>query len=155
MFSDTDYLQWELDREREQRQRLEDEQEQQRQERIIEHEEYWHNESRFAETWPEALQKQVLLMAIEAGYEKDEDFKYGSYFTDSIKGCERALEIWRGIEASKQDKIAKLKKQLEAIQEEIRLKTAKQLYEEGDSQGWKSIASSIENDTDLASWLYW
>lgn len=110
---------------------------------------------RTAKTWPEALEKQVYLMDSYAKSEMEENFRYETYFTDCVNCCNRALEIWQIVKASKQEKIDDLQRQLETAQTEIRVEVARQLHAENDRRGWKGVASSIGDDVDLNSWLDW
>lgn len=154
---DVEYLEWELEREREHRQQLEDENERRRQERKKEREKRWYYKQRTAETWPEALGKQASLFAAEsARWFTGEDGEYpDDYFGPGAEACNRALEIWEQVRLSKQAKIAELKKQLEAVQDEIRLEVAQQLASESNVSGWRSVAGAIKNDEDLTNWLNW
>lgn len=153
----TEYLEWELEREREHRQQLEEGQERRREERRKEREERWYYQQRTAETWPEALRKQASLMAAEAAQWPDDLAEQypDDYFGPGTEACNRALEIWETVEASKQGKIIELKKQLEAVQDEIRLEVAQTLRAENDISGWQHVADAIENDEDLTTWLNW
>jgi hypothetical protein len=133
------------------------ERERQRHEARRERQEAFKNWKCTAETWPEALAKQAVLMAEEAtqwSSELENEFP-DDYFRPGADACTRAGEIWREVETSKAEKIADLKRQLEAIQDEIRMAVATRLYDESDMPGWKSVAEAIEEDVDLNNWLDW
>lgn len=151
---DTEYLEDQLEQYKEYERKRNKEAAEKQAQKKKDRQEYLYNEYRTAETWPEALQKQASLMAREANWEAGENFKRGTYFYDSVKACERGLEIWREVEDAKQAKIKELQRQLEATRDEIRFEVAQQLASESDKVGWQGVASSIEEDT-LEGWLDW
>lgn len=156
MSDDCSYLQYELDQERASRERLQEEIQAERERRMEAARDRAEWNMRQAETWPEALEKQAALCAREAIHENpDDEFNNDMFFTDSTKACKRGLAIWNEIAATKQDKIAELQRQLEAIQDEIRLETAQRLATEGDSQGWNQVVHALKDNDDLSNWLNW
>lgn len=155
--SEVRYLQGELEREREWRQQEQEDRYGEQKERQEELRERYESNRRTAETWPEALRKQASLMAEEAAHwtgELAEDYP-DDWFGPGAKACNRALEIWKQVEASKQEKIQELQKQIATVQDEIRLEVARQLASESDRDGWQHVARNIERDEDLNNWLYW
>lgn len=149
---EVEQLEWELEQAREGRRQWEEEQERQREARQREREENYYYLRRTAETWPEALRKQMALFADEAAQWTDE---LDNYFGPGADACNRALEIWRQVESSKQAKITELRRQLEAVQDEIRLEVAKQLSSENNVSSWRHVANAIEENEDLENWLNW
>lgn len=152
---DIEILEDQLQQYQDDERRRQEESAEQRTQREQDRKERWEIECRNAETWPEALSKQAILMAKEARYETTaDDDEFGTYFTDSVKACNRALEIWREIESAKQSKVEELQRQLESARDEIRLEVAQKLASESDTIGWRGVASSIEEDA-LEGWLDW
>ncbi len=151
---DKQYLEDQLEQYKEAERQRNEEAAEKRAQQEKERQQYLYAEYRTAETWPEALQKQASLMAREANYEAGENFRPGTYFTDSVEACERGLEIWREVEETKQAQTKELQRQLEAARDEIRFAVARQLASESDKIGWQGVASSIEEDT-LEGWLDW
>lgn len=155
---DTQYLEWELERERESNRRMQEEQDRQREERIKARNDEREFYRRTAKTWPEALQKQASLCRAEAAYfiEGDPDYP-DDFFGPCADACDRAREIWKEVEASKQAKIEALQKQLAAVQDEIRLEVARQLASENkdNTSGWRHTAAVIERNENLDNWLNW
>lgn len=110
-------------------------------------------ENRSADTWPEALRKQVYLFEREANSAGEYDTD--NYFADGAKACKRGLEIWREVATIEQAKINELRRQIEAIEEGVALEVSKRLMAEAEGRGgWQSIARSIEND-DPGDFLNW
>lgn len=146
---------WMHDRYREQEERDRREREERRQRREEERREHYEYNRRHADSWPEALQKQMYLFREEASQwpEDDPDFP-DDYFAPGADACERALVIWNEVEATKQAEIAELQRQIEAIKESIRGEVADRLEVENDTQGWKHVASAIREE-DYNNWLWW
>lgn len=152
---DVQYLEDELEREREASRRRDEEEEKSREERQRERNEQYEWEARTAETWPEALQKQIRLMSKEANWESGNNFESGRFFTDSIKGCRRALEIWKEKDKDASAEIEKLEKQVEGIKRDFRAKVASQLLSEFKNSGCRGVAQSIMDYDDPDDWLNW
>jgi 5-methylthioribose kinase len=153
------YLEEELEREREsqrERDRIEAERrESQRRER----EEMRRYEERQASSWPEAFRKQIVLCWREHNaYPEFNSEATGDptddYFKNMAQANEKALEIWREVEASKQKKIKELQRQIDAVQDEIRNETADQLESVSDKMEYRNTADSIRDDNPDA-YLNW
>jgi len=113
---------------------------------------------RRAQDWPEALRKQITLMAREVA-EEAADPEYvaeeGAWFTDATNACRKALTLWPVAQAARQAEIDELTDRLFAIQAEIRESVATQLEADNpDNSGWCHVAGALrENDPE--SWLDW
>ena len=159
---DRRYLEDEIERYRQLEQDRQDEERREREQRQAERKEQAEFELRTAETWPEALRKQVTLFSREIAAAED-DAKYdgpgGSdeldrFFVDGKNACERALEIWSEVERANADRIAELERQIEMIQEETRLTVADRLEVENTRLGWVMVARSIRDESP-GNWLNW
>ena len=154
---ESDYLKAELDDLRDREQRRMDDEIRACKERDQERNAVYEEELRIANGWPEALQKQMTLYGREAIHEKDgasSDDPGETFFTDGKGACERALELWHEIEASKQERIRQLRQALDNIQVEIRLEVATRLSDENPRPGWKGIAFMLAEGA-LNSFLWW
>ena len=155
--SEIHYLKQELDDLRYREQRRVDDEIRARKERDREREAVYEEGLRMANDWPEALQNQMILMGREASLDEGE---YGSeasldnWFVDGKRACERALELWKIVEASKQERIVQLRRELDGIQDEIRLEVAARLNEESHRPGWNGIAKMLAVGH-LNTFLYW
>jgi hypothetical protein len=151
---------------RQERQR--DEEERDRKERERERREQQEQEMRSASTWPEALRKQIILHRRELsstmfgqplyGQSAHPDAPEDDFFGPGALACERALVIWKEVEATKQEAIKALEDAITNLKDSIRFEVAQKLAEEGTDKplGWKSVASSLaDSDTDLERWLDW
>lgn len=148
------YLEAEIDRYRREENERQEREYRRREERRLEQKERWEMEKRTASTWPEALYKQAYLLQREAN--EAGEFDSDNYFSEGALACERGLEIWKEVEVAKQEAIAKLERQIQAIKDGIRIEVAEKLEaESGGRQGWRGIARSIADDTDLNNFLYW
>lgn len=150
------YLEDEFSRMRDDENRRQEEEYQRREERRREQKERWEAENRTASTWPEALRKQAHLFGREAN--EAGEYDTDNYFADGALACERGLEIWKEVEAAKQEAIAELERQIKAVKASIRVEVAEKLEAESQGrQGWKSVARSIADiDEDEAGrWLDW
>lgn len=156
--SDNRYLQDEIDRLEDERRRDREERERLEREREREWKEERERRMRSASTWPEALRKQISLLNRELTssfmggplYDSGQD----EYFTPAVKACERALELWKEAEADRQEQIAVLEAQIEALRDGIRLEVADKLAAENNTLGWQSVADAIR-DEDIENWLDW
>lgn len=153
------YLEDELERERDaqrERDRVEDER---RESGRREREEVRRYEERQAGSWPEAFQKQIRLCWREHNLFPEsvtdgEDSEIDNYFKEMAEANEKALALWREVEAGKQEKIKELQRQIEAVQDEIRNETADKLEAVRDTAAYRNTAYSIRND-DLSDYLNW
>lgn len=147
------YLQDELDRLKRDQEERDDRERDAREERRREMKRAIEAENRSADTWPEALRKQVHLFEREANSAGEYDTD--NYFADGAKACKRGLEIWKEVADIEKVKIDQLRRQIEAIEEGIALEVSKRLMTEAEGRrGWQSIARSIEND-ELGHFLDW
>jgi hypothetical protein len=158
------YLEDELERERDaarERERIEDERREQRQR---EREEMRAYEARQADTWPEALRKDLNLLRreIDPEYEaSDGDW----FFTDAAAATERALEIWDEHEKAHYARIEELHRLIEQEKEAIKQGVASQLEketplrtikgEEKQNYGWNTIVQSLRDFDDPSELLNW
>ena len=150
------YLEDELARVREDEQRRIDEAERQREERMRGYREQAERYNRTASTWPGALRRQADLFRREVY----EDSEYpDDFFGPGADACERALVIWKEVEAAKIEAIAELERQIQAIKDSIRLEVAERLEaeSEGHRRGWKNVAGAIAqiDEEDVSAWLDW
>ena len=152
-----DYLKQEVDDLRDREQRRMDDEIRAHKERDRERQANYEERLRTANDWPEALQNQMVLMGREAVHESDgasSDDPCEIWFTDGKQACERALELWREVEASKQERVEQLRRELDGIQDEIRLEVSARLNDENHRPGWKAIADLLaEGNLDI--FLYW
>jgi hypothetical protein len=145
------YLEYELEREREGRRQEDDRRQRESEERRAENHERWEYEARRADTWPEALEKQSMLMWREAGILQEYE---DGYFEGEARACDRALELWKEIAPTKQAEIEALEKQIEAIQFGICTEVATKLAAEGMDKS--SVVQALgDEDVSLNNWLYW
>lgn len=109
---------------------------------------------RQASSWPEALRKQIVLMGREALEEKDYPEELGTYFTDTIAGCKRALEIWPEVELGRQSEIDALMAQVEQIKFEVRQAVGDILHSE--DAKFRELADMLrDREADPSSWMDW
>lgn len=110
-------------------------------------------QNRTADTWPEALRKQIYLFEREAN--QAGEFDTDNFFADGALACRRGLEIWKEVAAIEKVKIDELRRQIKAIEEGICTEVSKRLADEANNrQGWLSIAGSIDNE-DPSDFLNW
>jgi len=94
-------------------------------------------------------------MGREVSLDEDElDNWLDNWFVDGKRACERALELWREVAASKQERIAQLRQELDSIQDEIRLEVVARLNDESQRPGWKAIGNLLA-EGDLDTFLHW
>lgn len=153
------YLERELEDAREAENRRYEQEERRREERQREREEMWRYEERQADSWPEAFQKQANLCWREHRQFPDQNSEatgdpLDDYFKNMAQANEKALEIWREVEASKQARIEELQKQIDAIQDEIRNETADKLEAVSELTEYANTAQSIRDDV-LYNYLDW
>jgi len=146
------YLQDELDRAREQQEREERRRDQDRKERELARREDREYASHQADDWPEALQKQIYLCNREVADGGDDEV--GNFFGNTVAACEKALEIWREVEASKQTEIDELQQRIAAIQDGIRTEVADKLQVADARHEFESVAQQIRDDQ-LSKFLDW
>lgn len=150
------YLQDEVDRLQEEQRRGRERREQEREERMREYRAESERNSRSANSWREAIQKQVYLMNREVDQWDTPEMGGDNYFRDSRDCCKRGLEIWTQIEAGVQPEIEVLEAKIKAIKEGIRQTVSDLLLIEADGRpGWKSTASAIGDEEDFNRWLDW
>jgi len=157
MMDEVDYLKAELDDLRYREQRRMDDEIRAHKERDRERKAVYEERLRTANDWSEALQNQMVLMGREAVYESDgasSDDPCEIWFTDGKQACERALELWKEIETSKQSRVEQLRRELDGIQDEIRLEVAARLNDENQRPGWASISTMLV-DGNLGAFLWW
>jgi len=146
------YLQDELDRVREQQEREERRRDQERKERERARREEREYASRQADDWPDALQKQIYLCNREVIDGGDEEV--GNFFGNTVVACEKALEIWHEVEASKQTQIDDLQQQIATIQDSIRTEVADKLDAADQRREFAQVAQQIRDDG-LGQFLDW
>ncbi len=130
-----------------------------REERRREQEEQWRYEERQADSWPEAFSKQARLCWREHNAFPEQNSAitgdpFDDYFKNTAQANEKALEIWREVEASRQPQIDELQKQIAAIQASIRLEVADKLEAISDRHEYKGTAQLIRDD-ELERYLDW
>lgn len=122
------YLDSELERTREELRSLEakhqEREEAERRRRREEMEQRIAEDERTAETWPEALQKQICLSEREI---TGDDEQCDRFFRESASACRKALEFWREVEAAQAPRIKALEEQIAALRDSIRLEVAAKL----------------------------
>lgn len=146
------YLQDELDSLRDEQRRDIERRDREREERMRERREEMAYASRQADNWPEALQKQIHLCSQEVADGGDDEV--GNFFGNTVVACEKALEIWHGVEASKQAQIDDLQQQIAAIQDSIRTEVADKLDAADQRREFAQVAQQIRNDG-LGRFLDW
>lgn len=157
-----EYLEYEIERllDEQRRQREDAERDRQEQRR------YWQEQDNYdrhyASSWPEALQKQEALCRNEAtlwwrNKSNFEEWDGDDFFGSSADACQRALEIWKEVEASKQPQIKALERQIEAINDDIRSQVADKLETENDTKqsGWRNVVKALRENEDFNEWLWW
>lgn len=107
------------------------------------HETYESN-VRHADNWPEAFRTQQLLCRRELS--NGEDLDSDKFFTNTANACEKALEIWGAVTATKQGAITDLEKQLAILHDSIRREVADRLEAENPSREFAEVASQIRAD---------
>lgn len=143
------YLEDELDRYREAEDRRQRESSAERERRRQEMRERIEEAERSADTWPEALHKQVHLMRREVtGHPDVADID--AYFENSAIACEEAQQHWRELEAAAVDQIKALEAQIEALQDGIRLGVAERL-EAVDRNEWHQVAAALR---EMSPWQF-
>lgn len=158
------YLEDELAYQREDKERQRNEEERERKERQQEYEEQREIKLRSASSWPEALRKQITLFSQELNatmwgkplYGPNATMPDDDFFGPGIEACERALALWKEVEATRQEQIKTLEFQIAAIREGVKLEVADRLEAEGVDKpmGWISVADAIR-DEDPERWLDW
>lgn len=148
------YLEGELDALREQQEHDERQRDQDRKQRKVARREEYEYSMRQADDWPDALGRQVHLcrrevVSIGADTPPEED-----YFEQIAQACERALVIWREVEASQEAAIEKLEEQIASIRENIRLEVADKLEAADPHREFSHVAAQLRND-ELKSFLDW
>jgi hypothetical protein len=112
--------------------------------------------ARVAKSWPEALSKQEILYREKARCL--EDGGYFSYTREHFmwvaEGYRRGLWLWVEIEKEYLGEMDRLKRELEYINDLIRLRVAGKLREEGGDLAWRRVAEVLES-SDFESWLEW
>lgn len=154
---DVEYLEFELEREREDRRRMEEEADERRRQRDEECRKRAEYDARHAESWPEALRKQMYLLRNEAIQWPGDDIDFpDNYFGPGAEACQRALEIWKEVESANTAKIVELEAQIKAIRDGIKTQVADQLESEGNDKpnGWRHVVAAIREE-DYNSWLEW
>ena len=146
------YLELELDNYREREERAQQKWQQECRERERERHEHYEYEMRQAESWPDALQKQIRLCRREDAQNPpvDDDDKF---FENCALACKRALEIWHVVEASKQPEIDELEQRIEQIRESIRIEVAEKLELDICTEG-RQIACALR-ESSPGSFLDW
>jgi predicted nucleic acid-binding Zn-ribbon protein len=146
------YLESELERYREEEERLREERYRERKEceaaREIEREERLH----WADNWPDALRKQVVLCRREASYDDVEDID--QFFSSTADACERALELWKAVAGKLQPEIDELEARIAAIRNEIPSHVANLLEEEMKIDAWKHVVDALRSG-DRRDFLDW
>lgn len=146
-------LQYEIDRLRDEQERAREREDRAREERRRERYEEVTQAQRHADTWPEALMKQMRLCRAEAAQGEDEGAP-DKFFTAYADACEKALELWPGIEAGKQAEIERLETELAAVRDSIRLEVADQLAK-SDPRSEFSFTAEQMRDDDIEDFLNW
>jgi hypothetical protein len=104
---------------------------------------------RTANSWPEALHKQITLAGREINWERSNPIEgepsVDPYFLNLKNGSMRAIEIWNVVETENQDRINALKKQIKEIENGIAIEVAQRL--ETENKDYKQVARSLRNDT--------
>lgn len=132
-------------------------QERAREERMQEYREAAEAYNRSANSWPEALRKQIHLFRREAALWVN-DPEPDTYFAPGAVACERALIIWSEVEVSKKAEIKELEAKIKAIRNSIRGEVADRLQAENkDNLGWLQVAEALRtyDDNNCDAWLDW
>ena len=156
------YLEQELYDAREQLERDRQEREREFQERRAEERERWNGNMRTANTWPESLVKQSHLFSHEVEYEYDPTGETGhrsredDYFAQSKDACDRAYELWHKNAAYFAAEKKQITERLVQIDRQIRHYVAQDLLAERKTEGWVSVANTLQDpDADPSEWLNW
>ena len=157
-YTDEDYLRSQLDQARDaltqMERREEEEQARRREERRAEID----YERRHADDWKEAVEKQAILMAVEARHEEDDDPIEDHYFSSGANACRRALEIWPIVEETYAEERGRLLMELQRIEDHVVRTVAEQLLLEAADKpdGWRSVANGLGSPSMSPSeWLDW
>lgn len=146
------YLESELEREREQNERYRQEAQERREEYRRHSKEAMERWERSADSWHEAIQKQSALMWREVFPDDPEN----DFFRQSAMACDRALELWPKYAAQVEEEIERLEERVNKLRNSIRQNIGVQLEAERSTQGWKSIATSLQDpDEECDHWLDW
>ena len=148
------YLEDELARHQEADERRQREEDERREERRRDFRERLWEAEHSADSWPEALRKQIHLCnrevancAEELHGEPDEMVAgINSFFANSAKAAHDALELWHTVEAGKQAEIEALEAALESLRDSIRLEVADKLDAHGGSE-WASTAAALRESS--------
>jgi hypothetical protein len=146
-------LQQEVDDLRAEREREQERQEREDERRRRERREEIAQAQRTAETWTEALWKQIRLYETEAA-QGEEDGAPDKFFTTSAQACRKALELWPVIMATKKTEIARLEAELTAIRDSVRLEVADQLVAFNGCREFENLADELR-DGDIDQFLSW
>ena len=145
-------LQDEIDSLRDQESEREEREYREREQRRREREQEISREDRIADTWPEALRKQVYLCQCEVDDGGDESVD--DFFATTAEACQKAQELWIEVEASRQPAIEELEKQIAVIRDGIRIEVANRLEATDSRSQFSNVAGQIRGD-DLRQFLNW
>ena len=153
--NDTDYLVQQLEECRMRDEKADEQRRNEYERRKQEHKQGYEERLRNPDDWPDAFRKQVILInRAHFLLEHEDDTEIETMFIDLKNACERAIEIWKQISDSKKGRRDELRKQLEALDDEIRLETAAMLREENKRMGWNQVPDALENNI-LQQFLDW
>lgn len=112
--------------------------------------------ARTAHTWPEALEKQAMLLAAEAR-PNDPNDEISLYFQRGAAACRQALKLWGEEEQRVTGQMAELRRQMAELRNGIRYAVADRLEvlmpnNEGTAAALRNMA---EDEADLSEWLEW
>ena len=138
-------LEYEVQDLRQSSERQRDEEERARAERRRERESVREERERTADTWPEALHKQIVLFRREATPQDEED-TIALEFETWAQACERAIELYQAAEAEIRPKIEKLEAAI--------LLRAINALERDPRKGFSQIADMMR-DTTPSGFLVW
>jgi len=137
------YLKDELDRFHEAEERRIDESRRERQRQMEEWREQADRRQREADTWPEALLKNIPLLRQEIIEGEPES----EYFENSARANEQALAIWKEVAAARKAEIDELQNRIEAIEAEIVEAVATRLEESNGHTEWQNVAEMMRTMT--------
>lgn len=143
-----DRLEYELRQEREDRARELAARRQDRAEEVARYE-------RQASTWPEALEKQAMLSALEAAQFPDE---VGEWFRNVAEACKVAGKLWREEAAAVAGEVAELQRQIMELRKGVRIRVAQRM-EGCTTPGADNVINALyeidEDPYQLSAWLDW
>lgn len=140
-------LEYELDRYREADEQRRARQDREWDEQRRETRERIEQAERSADTWPEALRKNVYLLRREVSDVPDET-DLDNFFEHSAEACQYALALWRERELAVAEQIAALEAQIAALRDGVRLAVAEALDADGHNRAaCRQVASALREMT--------